>query len=544
MSTSPLQAAGLSLLTGLALSLPSLSAQNPAAAVEGLITEKSIASCLRFLADDLLEGRGVASRGDALSRLYIGSQMQLFGLEPGAPGGGWNQKVPILGITAAVDRPFTVKGPKGELNFSDPDDYTSFAAQAQEFTEWKDAEIVFVGYGINAPELDWDDYKDVDLKGKVLLVMNSDPETELFAGKTRLYYGRWSYKYEEAARRGAVGAIVIHTTPSAGYPFQVIQAGQGQERFWLPFTPDEPTIAIRSWCSEDAAMKITALGGQNLDDLRSKAESRDFRPVPLGVTADLATRNTIRELESGNVLGILPGSDPNLSGEVVAITAHFDHLGRGRPKGEDDIYNGALDNASGTAAMLNIARACASLPEPPKRTLLFLAVTAEESGLLGSLYYARNPTFPKKKIIANFNIDGINIWGATRDLAMIGYGKNSLTAVAHEVAENRDRKLVANPETELGLFYRSDHFSFARIGVPSAFFKAGSDFFENAVSRKRVKMSYTATRYHQPNDEFDERWRLDGAVADSRLILECMLRVANAQEAPTWAPGDEFEKLR
>ena len=332
------------------LPLPGLSAQSavPIAELDAMISARSIAAPLRFLSHDLLEGRGVGSRGDRLSRLYLATQLEQFGMQPGGPAGSWEQPVPILGLTAKIEQPLTVVGPRGRAVFTAPEDYTAFASRPTESTSWNDAEVVFVGYGIDAPGQNWDDFKGVDVRGKVLLVMNNDPadDPELFAGKTRLYYGRWSYKYEEAARRGAVGAIVIHTTPSAGYPFQVIQAGQDQERFWLPFEDGEPTLAIRSWCSETAARKLAALGGHDLDQLRAKAERRDFRPVPLGVRASLATDNQVREFSSANVLGVLPGSDPSIADEVVVVTAHFDHLGRGRPRRDDDIYNGALDNAS------------------------------------------------------------------------------------------------------------------------------------------------------------------------------------------------------
>lgn len=520
--------------------------QNPAATVEDMITVATLEAPIRFLSDDLLEGRGVGSRGDELARLYIRTQLQLFGLRPGGPDGSWEQRVPILGLTARVDRPLTVRGPEGEATFAAPEDYTAVAGRPDPVTAWDDAEIVFVGYGIHAPEQEWDDFGDTDLTGKVLLVMNNDPsdDPDLFAGETRLYYGRWTYKYEEAARRGAAGAIVIHTTPSAGYPFQVIQATHGRENFWLPFTDGEPTLAIRSWCSEDAARKIAALGGHDLDAIRATAETRGFRPVPLGVRAHLATENEVRRLESANVLGVLPGTDPDLKAEAVVVTAHFDHLGRGAPKRGDDIYNGALDNASGVSTLLNLARACSALPKAPRRTLLFLAVTAEESGLLGSQYYAFNPTFPKRQIVANFNIDGINIWGPSRDIEMVGYGKNSLTRLAETVAARRGRVLEPNENADLGLFYRSDHFSFARIGVPAAYFKAGSDFLDRPEERRRIKSTYTAVDYHQPSDEIGTFWNLHGAVEDARLILECLLRVASTDERPAWTPGDEFENLR
>ncbi len=529
--------------------------QNPVADVEGLITQDSISAGIAFLADDLLEGRGVGSRGERLARRYLATQMQMVGLEPGGVDGTWEQPVPMVGITARVTVPLTVRGPKGEMTFTAPEDYTCEAGRPAKKTQWPDAEIVFVGYGISAPEQEWDDFKRADLEGKVLLVMNNDPSGDpaLFAGKTRLYYGRWSYKYEEAARRGAVGAIVIHTTPSAGYPFDVIRNTHGREDFWLEPKAGEtmPSLALRSWCSEAAARKIVGLTGRDLDALRQAAEKRDFEPVPLGVRARLETDNEIRHIGSANVIGKLVGSDPALRDQVVVVTAHFDHLGIGRPdRTGDTIYNGALDNASGTSALLSIARACAALGDQkqrPRRTVLFAAMTAEESGLLGSLYYARNPTYPIKQVVANFNIDSINIWGATQDIAMVGHGKNTLTRLATEVAERRGRQLVANPDVALGLFYRSDHFSFARVGVPSAYFKAGKQFLtdrERSRRKTQVMLAYTMTRYHKPNDEFSPDWDLSGAVADSRLILECLVRCANADEAPTWTPGDEFEKLR
>ncbi|MEM7199075.1 MAG: M28 family peptidase [Planctomycetota bacterium] len=515
----------------------------PGHEVEHLITADRIGAAIRLLSSDLFEGRGVGTRADELTRLYLETQFELFGLEPGGENGTWQQPVPIAGITTEVTTPLTIQGTGGKLEFIAPADYTAAAARADATTAWQDAEVVFVGYGIHAPEQRWDDYGDFDLKGKVALVMNNDPgdDPDLFAGSTRLYYGRWSYKFEEAARRGAVGAMVIHTTPSAGYPFQVIQATHGREAFWLPFDGKTPHLAIRSWCAEEAARSIAAAGGHDLDELRRRAESRDFQPVPLGVTANLATTNTKRDILSGNVLGKIEGSDPTLKEQVVVITAHFDHLGIGRPKKEDAIYNGALDNASGTALLLNLAQACAQLPQPPRRTLLFAAVTAEESGLLGSLYFARHPTIPARQIVANYNVDGINIWGPTSDIAMIGHGKNTLTDLATRVAKGRGRDLVADQHPELGLFYRSDHFSFARIGVPSAYFKAGGDFLENKTGRSRVKNMYTTVHYHQPSDQYDRRWNLEGAVEDGRLLLECLLRTAQADNQPRWTPGDEFE---
>lgn len=502
---------------------------------------------LRFLAHDLIEGRGPGSRGDELARLYLATRLEGFGFEPAGVDGGFEQPVPIIGVTATVVQPLRARASGGDaIVFSAPDDYTARAGHPAERTAWSDAALVFVGYGISAPEQGWDDFGTVDVRGKVLLVMNNDPEDDpaLFGGKQRLYYGRWSYKYEEAARRGAVGAIVIHTTPSAGYPFQVIQGTHGAESFSLPEGEGTPALAIESWCSEDAARLLVGLGGHDLDALRARAQSRDFLPVDLGVRVDLATENRVREIRSANVVGVLPGSDPKLRDEYVVVTAHFDHLGRGRERNGDDIYNGALDNASGCAMVLELARACARLVPAPRRSLLFAFVTGEESGLLGSKFFAQSPTVPIERIVADFNVDGINIWGATRDIEMVGYGKNSLGDVAQLVAARRGRTVEPDKQPENGYFYRSDQFSFAKVGVPTAYFKAGSDFLENRDGRQRLKASYTAVHYHQPSDELDPRWRLGGAILDAQLMFECLVRSADAERAPTWTEGDEFSRRR
>lgn len=514
--------------------------------VADTITPELLEAHVRFLSSDLLEGRGVGTRGDDLARLYLSTQMASRGLVPGGPDGSWEQEVPILGITSTVTTTMSAKGKGGSASFEAPTDFTAVAGSPDARASWAGAELVFVGYGIHAPEQNWDDYQGVDLSGKVLLFMNNDPsdDPELFAGNTRLYYGRWSYKFEEAARRGAVGAIVIHTTPSAGYPFQVIQASHGRENFWLPFVDGVPNLGIRSWCSEEAARKLCEFGGWDLDDLRARAEKGNQPPVPLGVKMQLAIENTVRELRSANVLGVLPGSDPELKDEYVVVTAHFDHLGIGKPRRDDTIYNGAVDNSTGCAGLLALADACSRLDPAPKRSLLFLAVTAEESGLLGSKYYAQNPTVDKKQLVANFNVDGLNIWGATHDVEFIGHGKNSLTALAEAAAKTQGRRVEPDSSPDKGLFYRSDHFSFARIGVPAAYFKAGRDFLDRPADRRRMKASYTTVHYHQPSDELEAWWNFDGAVLDVQLLLECMVRTANAPAAPTWTPGDEFERLR
>jgi hypothetical protein len=528
------------------LSLPLLSLLPLAACATHAITEDELLAHVRHLADDSLEGRAPGSRGDALAREYIAAQLAAAGCEPGAADGGWHQRVPILGITSTVTRPLAARGKGGEASFAAPDDFTAVAGSTDATAEWRGAELVFVGHGITAPEQGWDDFGAADVRGKVLLVMNDDPshDPQRFGGKTRLYYGRWTYKYEEAARRGALGAIVVHTTPSAGYPFQVVQANHGREAFWLPFRDGEPTLGIRSWVTEDAAKKLCALGGHDLDALRAAAAKGGQPPVPLGVTVDLAIANARREVDSANVVGRMTGSDPRLRDEHVVVTAHWDHLGVGKPRNGDAIYNGAADNASGCAGMLALARAWGRMSPRPRRSVLFVAVTAEESGLLGSEFFAKNPPVPRELLVANFNVDGLNVWGRTEDLEFIGYGKNSLTAVAAAVAKERGRRIEPDSNPDLGLFYRSDHFNFARIGVPAAYFKAGNDFLDRPVERRRMKGSFTTVHYHQPTDEVAPWWNLDGAVEDLEVLLECMVRTCNADARPTWTPGDEFEQAR
>jgi Zn-dependent M28 family amino/carboxypeptidase len=528
-----------------AIAITALSRAQSAGAPPSPIHKDALAAHVRFLADDLLEGRGPGTRGDQLARLYIATQLQSFGCKPGGENGGWMQTVPILGITSQVTSTLVARSSSGSATFQAPADFTAVAGNPEATATWADAELVFVGYGIKAPEQQWDDFGGVDVKGKVLLIMNDDPANDpnRFAGKSRLYYGRWSYKYEEAARRGALGAMVIHTTPSAGYPFQVVQANHGRENFWLPFQKDVPTLGIRAWVTEDVARSLCALGGHELDELRQNAEKGNTPPVALGVKLGLAIANTVREIQSGNVVGVLPGTDPTLAAEHVVVTAHWDHLGIGKPRGDDAIYNGAVDNASGCAGMLELARAAAAAPQR-RRSLLFVAVTAEESGLLGSQFFAQHPTVPKDKLVANFNVDGLNVWGKTHDIEFIGHGKNSLTALAEAVARERGRVIAPDSEPDKGLFYRSDHFNFARIGVPAAYFKGGREFLDRPEDRRRMKASYTTTQYHQPNDELAAWWNFDGAVDDLEVLLECMVRTANADGRPTWTPGDEFEKAR
>ncbi|PYQ64503.1 MAG: peptidase M28 [Acidobacteria bacterium] len=512
------------------------------------ITENLLRGHVRFLASDLLEGRAPASRGDLLAQSYIQAQMEVLGLEPGAPGGGWTQKVPLVGIVGNVPAKTSVVKGDRKAELTKLDDYVAFSGTQKPESKIDNAEIVFVGYGIVAPEFQWDDYKDVDVKGKVLLMMNNDPEDDpkLFAGKTRLWYGRWDYKYAIAARKGAVGAFIIHTQPSAGYPWQVVQSSWSRERFELPYE-GEPRVEIKGWFTEDASKKIVSLGGQDLDRLRTAAVRRDFRPVPLGVDFSMKIDNTVQTKDSANVIGKFPGSDPRRAREAVIYTAHHDHLGMktdAKP-GEDAIYNGALDNASGVASILAIAKAFGELPKRPRRTVYFASVTAEEQGLLGSEYLSRHPPVEPGRIAANINIDGVSIFGRTKDLTMVGFGKSSLDPIVVSLAKMEGRVVKPDQFPDRGFFYRSDQFNLAKVGVPAAYFHSGTEVIGKPTGwgTKRLE-EWEEKDYHQPSDELKSDWDLSGAVEDIRLDFWLGVKVADLDRMPEWNRGDEFEAAR
>jgi Zn-dependent M28 family amino/carboxypeptidase len=510
------------------------------------VAQSSLSAHVRFLADDLLEGRAPGSRGSELAMKYVAAEYERLGLEPVGDAGSWFQRFDIVGLQTRVATPPTFRGARGAFTLTPGADTVVAAGSQKESAKLDGAEVVFVGYGITAPEQKWDDFKDVDVRGKVLLIMNNDPEGDpaLFAGKTRLYYGRWTYKYEEAARKGAAGAIIIHTTPSAGYPWQVVQSSWTGEEFELP-TEGEPRVQVKLWAAEDAARKLVALGGQDLDQLRARAERRDFRPVPLGVTLSLEIATKVRRLQTANVLGMLRGTDTKLSNQVVVYSAHHDHLGVREAKNGDAIYNGALDNASGVAAMLTAAQALARAQPRPRRSILFAAVGVEESGLLGSEYLCKHPPVPAGRIAADLNIDGVNIWGRTHDLGFVGLGKSTLDDVVAQAAREQGRVLKPELFPERGHFYRSDQFSFARIGVPAVYLDRGTEFVGRPSNWGRERVDeYVLQHYHQPSDQIDASWNLEGAVDDVRLLVAVGLRIADAPQLPAWRAGDEFEAIR
>lgn len=529
------------------LSLPGLAATASDFPRLGAQAERELRAHVRFLAADVLEGRAPGSRGGQVARAYLASQLEAFGYLPAGDNGSYEQRVPMVGVETQAPARWSFSGAKGQLALENRRDFVVFSGLQQDKVVLPVSELVFVGYGIVAPEFAWDDFKGLDVRGKVLVFLNNDPDwdPQLFAGQTRLYYGRWSYKYEMAAQLGAAGAIIIHTNPSAGYPWEVVVSSWSGPQFELP-AREEPRVPVKAWVTEEAARKLFALGDKSLEELLAKAKSRDFRPQSLGVTTSLVLENKLSQVEGANVLGLLPGTDEKLKEELVVLSAHHDHLGVGLPDARGDrIYNGARDNAVGCAQVLVMAKALAELPTRPKRSILVAFVDGEEYGLLGSAYLAAHPPVPPGKIAAVVNFDGGNIFGRTRDVAHIGRGKSSLDAVLELAAAQQGRTVVGDPFPDRGSFYRSDHFSFARIGVPGLYFKSGTDYLGKPAGwGRQMAEQWEAQHYHRPSDELTPDWDFSGMVEDTELGFWCALRVANDPALPQWVPQDEFAPAR
>ena len=512
--------------------------------VAHLIRGEELRAVVAELASDEYDGRAPGTAGDVKAREWIAAQLAEANIAPGA-GEGYQQPFELVSITTELPHawPFSTG-----VSIAPGTQFVANVGNQASRASLAGAELVFVGYGIQAPEYEWDDYKSQDMSGKVLVMMNNDPEwdPDLFAGVRRLYYGRWTYKYEIAARLGAAGAIIIHTTPSAGYPWQVVETSWTGPQYEIP-VEGEPRLEVAAWLTEPAAKELLASAGHELDSLMQAARSRDFAPVPLGISTSLELDAGLERVETANVLGVLPGCDENLKNEAVVLTAHHDHLGRGvaASEGEDVIYNGAFDNATGVAAVLSLAKALAALPAPPRRSIVFALVGAEEQGLLGSAYYARHPTFHPGRIAANVNFDGMSIWGEASDMIFIGLGKSSLDQVAADVASYVGRTLLGDQFPDQGYYYRSDQFSFAKIGVPGIYLDGGVEIIGKPKGWGKMRVGAYITRdYHQPSDELTDDWVFDGMVADTRFGLLTTYLIAQADEMQSWNPGDEFAAAR
>jgi len=543
-------------LTILALATTAISQRPSRATSSSQINEARLRAHIKFLSDDRLEGRGTGARGGELAALYVAQQFEAMGLKgAGAKGSFW-QPVSLVGVKADPKTVLRVEGQNRSETFHFADDFVAFTGAQTDHIN-ANADLVFVGYGIDAPEQKWNDYKGPaeDYRGKILVMLVNDPpataeEPDLFGGRRLTYSGRWTYKYEEAARRGAVGAILLHTNESAGYPWSVVRTSNGSWRFDIARQSGDktPFLKVRSWMTDEAAHRMFSLAGLNLDELRKQATTRDFKPVKMNLTASLDLNSELKRVEAPNVVAILPGSDARLRNEYVVFTAHWDHFGIGAPdKTGDTIYNGALDNATGVASVLEIARVLSSWPpaQRPKRSFLFLITTAEEQGLIGSEWYTLHPLVPLAKTAADINLDSMNILGPTADLVPLGAERSTLKAVVDQIARERGLRVSPDPRPEQGSFYRSDHFPFAKVGVPSISLKEGNDYIghDKEWGEKRFQ-EYNQAHYHQPSDEFRDDWNFQGMIQETDFAMEIGRRVANVPTLPRFNPNDEFARKK
>ena len=515
------------------------------------ITPDGLLAHIKVLASDEFEGRGPGTKGKELSVKYITDQFKQIGLKPGNPDGTYTQEVPLAGIKSEPRMAFVIGDKTMDLKY--PDDFVASSAQLQLEIKIEKSDVVFVGYGVVAPEYGWDDYKNVDVRGKTLLMLIGDPpvpdpkdpsklDDKMFKGNAMTYYGRWTYKYEIAAQKGAAAAIIIHETQPAAYPWQVVRSSWGKENFELDnLNKNMDAVSARSWVTLDVAKKIVADCGPDFDALKKTAVTKDFRPVTLNAKATIQIKQQIREFKSHNVIGKLEGTDAKLKDEYVIYTAHWDHLGRHPELQGDQIFNGAIDNASGVASVIQIASAFMKVNPPPKRSVLFMATTAEEAGLLGAKFYAEHALYPLEKTLADINIDGVNPWGKTHDLEDLTNGNSALDDLLGQAAARQGRVMKPNSEPEKGGFYRVDSFEFAKAGVPVLHAARGIEIIGKPPEYgKQKRDEFVAKHYHQPSDEVDPGWDLSGAVQDVQLLFEVGYQVANGDKFPEWKAGSEF----
>ena len=514
----------------------------------GTISAPDLVEHIQVLASDEFEGRAPSSRGEELTVAYLAEQFESMGLQPGNDG-SWYQDVPLVSITADPSMSLMIESEGAAALHTYGEDFIAWTTRVVEAIDLMDSELVFVGYGIVAPEYDWNDYENLDVTGKTVVILVNDPgyatgEPDLFNGRSMTYYGRWTYKYEEAARQGAAGALIVHETGPAGYPWSVVSGSWSGPQFDLVSADNNMSrIEVEGWFSAETAHGVFAMAGLDLEEMKAAALRPAFEAIPMGLTASVALRNTIRRSESKNVLGLLPGTDR--SDEFVIYMAHWDHLGRDTSLEGDQIYNGALDNASGTAALLELAQAFASLQTAARRSVLFIAVTAEEQGLLGSAHYGVNPVVPLSKSVAAINMDGINTLGPMTDMVVVGYGNSELDVYMATAAAAQGRVLRPDPEPEKGYYYRSDHFSLAKQGLPAIYTDTGTEHVERGVEWvTEQKDKYTEENYHKPSDEYSPDWDLSGAVQDIQLYFMVGFALANEDSFPNWREGTEFRAIR
>jgi Zn-dependent M28 family amino/carboxypeptidase len=518
------------------------------------ITPDGLLAHIKVLASDEFEGRAPGTKGEDLSVKYITDQFKKIGLKPGNPDGTYTQEVPLAGIKSEPRMSFVV-GDK-TMNLKYPDDFVASSARLQPEIQIEKSDLVFVGYGVVAPEYGWDDYKNVDVRGKTLLMLIGDPpvpdpkdpsklDDKMFKGKAMTYYGRWTYKYEIAAQKGAAAAIIIHETEPAAYPWQVVRSSWSKENFEL----DNPNknmdaVSARSWITLEVAKKLFADSGENFDDLKKSAMTKGFRPVVLNAKANIAIKQQLRSFKSHNVIGKLEGSDSKLRDEYIIYTAHWDHLGRHPELQGDQIFNGAIDNASGVASVIELAAAFMKINPPPKRSVLFTATTAEEAGLLGAKFYAEHPLYPLQKTLADINLDSMNVWGKARDIEDLSLGFSTLDDLLAAAAKQQGRTAIPDSRPDKGKIYRADNFEFSKAGLPSLYVGKGEHLLSRPETAPLKSDEYDSTDYHQVTDEVRPDWDLSGAVQDVQLLFEVGYEVANGDKFPDWKPRSEFKAKR
>jgi Zn-dependent M28 family amino/carboxypeptidase len=522
------------------------------------ISSASMLQHIKMLSSDDFEGRSPGTRGEKRTTEYIARQFADLGLKPGNPDGTYFQSVPLVGTLSNPGMSYTVGGKTVSLKSTE--DFVAWSPRQEATVSIKDSEMVFVGYGVVAPEYGWDDYKGMDLRGKTLVMLINDPaipdpgdpsklDPNMFEGRAMTYYGRWTYKYEMAAKLGAAAAIIVHETKPASYPYEVVRNSFGRENFTVKIAgihPDFP--AVSAWVPLDRAKELFNAGGFDFDTLKKAALSKDFTPVKLGAVANFEVKNAWRDVASNNVIATIEGSDPDLKNEYIIYTAHWDHFGidKGLPGPlSQQIFHGAVDNASGVAVLLELAKAFKAMPAAPRRSIMFLAVTAEERGLLGAQYYAQHPLYPLTRTLIDINMDGINTWGRTKDVAIVGYGKSTTDETVARAAATQGRSVVAAPRPETGGFYRSDQFEFAKQGVPVVYASSGDSYIGKPANYAEEKADdYIAHRYHKVSDVVRDDWDLSGAVEDVQMLFLVGLDVAHGNSYPQWKAGAEFKARR
>jgi len=510
---------------------------------------------IKILSSDEYDGRLPGTRGADLTVAYITEQFKKVGLAPGNPDGSYVQAVALNGVRGTPIGSFTVGGHTITLEF--PKDAVARTERFLPSVKVPDSDVIFVGYGVVAPEYHWDDYKGVDVHGKTLIMLVNDPpvvdpkdpsklDESMFKGRAMTYYGRWTYKFEMASEKGAAAAIIVHQTEPAAYPWEVVQNSWSGEKFDTA-APNKhmDRVPIESWITLAKAQELFAAAGQDFDALYRSAARADFKPVSLGAKANLQVTNTLRELSAYNVVARLDGADPKRRDQFVIYTAHWDHFGRNPNLAGDQIFHGAADNASGVAGLLEIAKAYTKLAQPPARSILFMSVTGEEQGLLGSKWYAAHPLYPLDHTVAAINMDVLNTWGRTRDLTIPGKGQSTLEDTLTQLARARGRTVLPDQEPEKGHYFRSDHFEFAKVGVPGISYGGGYDYIGRPADWGMKKhQEFVAHDYHKPSDVVKPDWDLSGAVEDLRLMLELGYTVAQAHDIPHWKSTSEFKARR